>query len=57
MRKIISYTLLYFIPVALIIYGVWQNILALIIGLAWIISSAVIFELTKETYEEGAKTF
>ncbi|MCD6371003.1 MAG: hypothetical protein J7L63_05880 [Thermoplasmata archaeon] len=57
MHRIISYTLLYFIPIALILYGIWQNILALIIGLAWIVSSAVIFELTKETYEEKAKTF
>jgi len=56
MQKLISYTLLYFIPAALIIYGVWQNILALIVGLAWLISSILIFESTKERYED-TKTF
>ncbi|HII55899.1 hypothetical protein [Candidatus Aciduliprofundum boonei] len=49
MQKLLTYTLLYFIPVALIAYGIWQNILALIIGLAWIASSFIIFEIPKHT--------
>ncbi|AGB04047.1 hypothetical protein AciM339_0149 [Aciduliprofundum sp. MAR08-339] len=48
MQKILTYTLLYFIPAALIAYGIWQNLLALIIGLGWIGSSFVIFEISKD---------
>ncbi len=48
MQKLLSYTLLYFIPAALIAYGIWQNLLALIIGLAWIGTSFVTFEISKE---------
>ncbi len=52
MRRILSISLLYIIPAALVGYGIWQNIFALIVGLAWIGSSLVIFEFTKENYEE-----
>jgi len=52
MRKILTYTLLYFIPAALIAYGIWQNILSLIIGLSWIGTSFVIFEISKHKFED-----
>ncbi len=51
MHKLISYTLLYIVPAVLIAYGIWQNILALIIGLAWIGSSFIIFEQTRDVYD------
>ena len=47
MRRILAYTLLYFIPAALIAYGIWKNLLALIIGLSWIGTSFAIFEISK----------
>ncbi len=52
MRRFLSILLLYIIPAALVGYGIWQNIFALIIGLSWIGSSLVLFEFTKENYEK-----
>ena len=51
MHKALSYTLLYVIPAALIGYGIWQNLLALIAGASWIATSFIIFELPKRDYE------
>ncbi len=48
MRKLLAYTLLYFIPAALIAYGIWKNLLVLIIGLAWIGTSFAVFEIAKQ---------
>jgi uncharacterized membrane protein YhaH (DUF805 family) len=51
MHKSIVYTLLYGIPAVLIAYGLWQNIFAFIMGAAWMISSFIIFELPKRSYD------
>jgi len=51
MHRALAYTLLYGIPVVLIAYGIWQNILALIAGASWIATSFIIFELPKRSYE------